>query len=78
MALEKLEDMLRENVRIDPWLWDKAIWMLLEFGEVEEAFYVLSLRRNVGSNVDTSLSGSLWTQLLDVAGKRHIVSPFMS
>ncbi|KAF1976632.1 hypothetical protein BU23DRAFT_455456 [Bimuria novae-zelandiae CBS 107.79] len=72
MALEKLESMIKEGVRIEPWLWDKALWMLLEFGEVEEAFHVLNLKRNVVANADASVSGSLWTQLLDVAGKRHI------
>lgn len=73
MALERLETMVKENVPIDPWLWDKTIWMLLEYGEVDEAFHVLSLRRHV-SNVDSAVSETLWTQLLDVAGKKHIVS----
>lgn len=74
MALDKLETMVREGVRIDPWLWDKAIWSLLEFGEVEEAFYVLNLKKDLSPNGDPNLSGSLWLQLLDVAAKKHIVS----
>jgi hypothetical protein len=74
MALEKLEGMLNDGVRIDPWLWDKAIWILLEFGEVGEALHVLSLKQNISGNVDAGLSSILWTQLLDVAGKTHLVS----
>jgi hypothetical protein len=76
MALERLEGMLKDGVRIEPWLWDKAIWMLLEFGEVEEALHVLSLKQNISGNVGVNLSGILWTQLLDAAGKRHLVSAF--
>ncbi|KAF2451023.1 hypothetical protein P171DRAFT_349062 [Karstenula rhodostoma CBS 690.94] len=72
LALERLENMLDEGVRIDAWLWDKAIWILLEFGEVEEAFYVLSLKRKTSNNVDAGLSSILWSQLLDVAGQRQI------
>ncbi|KAF2639688.1 hypothetical protein P280DRAFT_470304 [Massarina eburnea CBS 473.64] len=68
-ALEKLEDMIRQRIKVEMWLWDKAMWILLEFGEVEEAFYVLSLRQGLGQ--DVKLSGVMWLQLLDYAGKRH-------
>ncbi|KAF2028364.1 hypothetical protein EK21DRAFT_70076 [Setomelanomma holmii] len=46
-ALEMLDDMARRKTRIENWLFDKALWTLLEFGEVEEAFYVLGLRDGV-------------------------------
>lgn len=75
MALERLENMVDEGVRIEPWLWDKAIWMLLEFGEEEEAFHVLNLKRKVFPATDANVSATLWSQLLDVAGKKRIVSP---
>lgn len=72
-ALERLEYMVMEKLRIEEWLWDKTMWMLLEFGEVEEAFNVLNLRQSVqGENA--RVSPSLYTQLLDLAGKKHIVS----
>lgn len=75
MALESLESMINEGVQVHAWLWNKAIWMLLEFGEVEEAFHVLSLKRKTSNNANGSSSGILWSQLLDVAGQRQIVSP---
>ncbi|KAJ4287762.1 hypothetical protein N0V90_012466 [Kalmusia sp. IMI 367209] len=70
-ALEKLEVMIRERIKIEEWLWDKTVWMLLEFGEVEEAFYVLSLKQNLSGD-NLKFSASLWVQLLDVAGRKHI------
>ncbi|KAF1949037.1 hypothetical protein CC80DRAFT_458231 [Byssothecium circinans] len=70
-ALEKLEDMIRNRIKVELWLWDKTIWMLLEFGEIEEAFYVLSLRQNVEGQ-DIKLTGVMWLQLLDAAGKKHL------
>lgn len=74
MALERMEKMFREGVYIEGWLWDKAIWSLLEYGEVEEAFYVLNMKKGLSPHADLNLSGSLWQQLLDVAAKKHIVS----
>jgi pentatricopeptide repeat protein len=72
-ALEKLEDMVRQRIKVEVWLWDKTIWMLLEFGEVEEAFYVLSLRQGLGGPA-AKLSKVMWLQLLDTAAKKHLVS----
>ncbi|KAJ4364504.1 hypothetical protein N0V83_009099 [Neocucurbitaria cava] len=76
-ALETLEDMAKRKVRIENWLLDKAMWMLLEFGEVEEAFYVLSLKEAVqskGGAGTVKLSDALWGALLDAAGQRQMVS----
>jgi hypothetical protein len=70
-ALEKLDDMISLGVKIEPWLWDKTMWMLLEFNEVEEAFYVLGQRQTVASPTD-KLSAALWQALLDAAAKRHL------
>ena len=72
-AMEMLEGM-KDNARVDGWVWDKAIWILLEFGEVEEAFHVLNLKQSVNPNVDTLLSDTLWLRLLDVAAHKHMVS----
>jgi pentatricopeptide repeat protein len=70
-ALEKLDDMIKQQAKVEGWLWDKTMWMLLEYGEVEEAFYVLSLRQNV-EGPGVKLSNVLWQQLLDAAAKRHL------
>jgi hypothetical protein len=76
-ALETLEEMVRNQARVESWLFDKAMWMLLEFGEVEEAFYVLSLKEGVQSKGGTGtvkLSDALWGALLDAAAQRQLVS----
>lgn len=72
-ALAKLEEMIKHGVKVHGWLWDQTIWILLEFGEVEEALYVLNLRHNVVES-GAKLSNALWLELLDAAGKRHLVS----
>ncbi|CAO2653537.1 Nn.00g029480.m01.CDS01 [Neocucurbitaria sp. VM-36] len=74
-ALETLEDMMKRKVRIENWLLDKAMWMLLEYGEVEEAFYVLSLKEGVQSKGEAGtvkLSDALWGALLDAAAQKHM------
>ncbi|KAF1850568.1 uncharacterized protein K460DRAFT_361339 [Cucurbitaria berberidis CBS 394.84] len=74
-ALEMLEDMVKNEVRVENWLFDKAIWILLEFGEIEEAFHVLSLKEGVQSKAGTGtvqLSVALWGALLDAAGQRQL------
>ncbi|KAF1937358.1 hypothetical protein EJ02DRAFT_357039 [Clathrospora elynae] len=75
-ALETLEEMVRHKARVEGWLFDQAMWMLLEFGEVEEAFYVLSLKAGVhstGNAIGTvKLSDALWGALLDAAAQRHL------
>jgi pentatricopeptide repeat protein len=76
-ALEMLEEMVRNKARVESWLFDKAMWMLLEFGEIEEAFYVLSLKEGVQSKSGTGtvkLSDALWGAMLDAAAQRQLVS----
>jgi pentatricopeptide repeat protein len=77
-ALEMLEEMVRNKAWVESWLFDKAMWMLLEFGEIEEAFYVLSLKEGVQSRSGTGtvkLSEALWGALLDAAAQRQLVRP---
>lgn len=79
-ALEMMEDMVRSKRRIENWLFDQALWALLEFGEVDEAFYVLSLkegiqRRSISGGLGAvKLSSALWGALLDAAARRQLVS----
>jgi pentatricopeptide repeat protein len=77
-ALELLEEMVRNKASVESWLFDKTIWMLLEFGEVEEAFYVLSLKEGAHSKSSgtgaVQLSIALWGALLDAAARRQLVS----
>jgi hypothetical protein len=77
-ALDSMEAMVRKQARVENWLFDKAIWMLLEFGEVEEAFYVLSLKEGVQRTSNgtgtVKLSDALWGTLLDAAAQKQLVS----
>ncbi|CAN9395868.1 unnamed protein product [Alternaria alternata] len=73
-ALMTLEEMVRNKARVESWLFDKAMWMLLEFGEVEEAFHVLGLKEAAkGKSSGTGaveLSSALWGALLDAASHK--------
>ncbi|KAL6703393.1 hypothetical protein ACN47E_009735 [Coniothyrium glycines] len=76
-ALELLEDMASKNKQVQGWLVDKAMWMLLEFGEVEEAFHVLSLKQlservRCSGTATTKLSDALWAALLDAAAHKQL------
>jgi hypothetical protein len=77
-ALEKLDDMAQNDIKIEKWLLDKAMWMLLEFGQTEEAFHVLSLRHNLQSkeinNRYLKPSSALLGAMLDAAGREQLVS----
>lgn len=78
-ALEMLEDMCRKKVRVEEWAFSEAMWLLLEFGEVEEAFYVLGLKEGTmgtntaGATAGVKLSNALWGAMLDAAAKQHLV-----
>jgi len=75
-ALDMLENMANRQVRIEDWLFHKAMWMLLEYGEVEEAFYVLHLKNSVRRQSQglqpCRLSSALWTALLDAASRQQL------
>ncbi|KAF2844307.1 hypothetical protein T440DRAFT_473503 [Plenodomus tracheiphilus IPT5] len=80
LALNTLEDMVKNKARVENWLFIKAMWMLLEFEEVEEAFYVLSLKEAshsaVAQDVDgVKLSQALWGSLLDAAAQKQLHEP---
>jgi 6-phosphogluconate dehydrogenase (decarboxylating) len=70
-AIEKIEDMLAQRVVVQDWLLDKAIWLMLDYGEVEEAWNLLAERESEGR---TAISGPLWMQILDVSAKMCFVS----
>lgn len=65
-AVQKIEDMLHQSVIVADWLLDKAIWIMLDYGEIDEAWQLLQIRQQSGR---TTLSQPLWVQFLDVAGK---------
>ncbi|KAF2109980.1 hypothetical protein BDV96DRAFT_691605 [Lophiotrema nucula] len=65
-ALDKLEDMVRQRIKVQPWVFDKAIYFLLDYGEVEEAYQLLSSRLH---NCEAPVSYTLYSQLLDTAAR---------
>ncbi|KAJ4984189.1 pentatricopeptide repeat domain-containing protein [Stagonosporopsis vannaccii] len=77
-ALEMLDDMCAKKVRVEEWVWSEVMWSLLEFGEVEEAFYVLGLKESVlgsetaGAAYGVELSNALWGAMLDAAAKQQM------
>ncbi|KAF2747867.1 hypothetical protein M011DRAFT_385346, partial [Sporormia fimetaria CBS 119925] len=70
-ALQKLEDMIEQRIRVADWLLDKAIWILLDFGEMEEAWQLLQLREE---STRTVVSHVLWAHFLDVSAQLHHLS----
>ncbi|KAH5701838.1 hypothetical protein HBI44_036910 [Parastagonospora nodorum] len=75
-ALEMLEGMANRQIKIENWLFHKAMWILLEHGEVEEAFYVLNLKDSVQRQSQglqsPRLSSALWLALLDAASRQQL------
>ncbi|KAJ4321612.1 hypothetical protein N0V94_002811 [Neodidymelliopsis sp. IMI 364377] len=75
-ALEMLEDMCAKKVRVQEWVFSEAMWTLLAYGEVEEAFYVLGLKETalspVGAAPGAKLSNALWGAMLDAAAKQQL------
>ncbi|KAH7385497.1 hypothetical protein DE146DRAFT_208839 [Phaeosphaeria sp. MPI-PUGE-AT-0046c] len=78
-ALETLEAMVNQDARVEPWLFDHAMWTLLEFGETEEAFHVLALKdgtkRRQNGTGSAKLSSALWGALLDAAARQQLYEP---
>lgn len=70
-ALEKIGEMVSQRVQVEGWLWDKTMWLLLDYGEIEEAYQTLLLRQNNGNG---KLTTALWTHFLDCAAQVHHVS----
>jgi pentatricopeptide repeat protein len=75
-ALEMLEEMCAKKVRVQEWVFSEAMWTLLAYGEVEEAFYVLGLKETAlspaGAAPGAKLSNALWGAMLDAAAKQQL------
>ncbi|KAF1992203.1 hypothetical protein K402DRAFT_300827, partial [Aulographum hederae CBS 113979] len=65
LALETIDKLESSGiVDIRPWLLDMAIFMLLDVGEVDQAFHLLQLRLD---KPEIAISHALWYQFLDAA-----------
>jgi hypothetical protein len=63
-ALERLDSMGRQNMRVQGWLLDMFVYTLCEAGEVGEAFYIMQGRHLSG---ELNTSRLLWHYFLDQA-----------
>lgn len=63
MALDKLDQMHSDGIKIQPWLYDILTYQLCESDEFDEAFKLLQLRSESLNPV--SISPSIWYYLLD-------------
>ncbi|KAF2168098.1 hypothetical protein M409DRAFT_53416 [Zasmidium cellare ATCC 36951] len=67
-ALQRLDEM-RGTMNVDSWLWDMAVYMLCDAGEIDEAYRIMRTRYD--SNEQT-VSRTLWSYFLDKASDcRH-------
>jgi hypothetical protein len=63
-ALERLDSMGRQHMRVQGWLLDMFVYMLCEAGEVGEAFHIMQGRHLSG---ELNMSRLLWHYFLDQA-----------
>lgn len=61
-AVETLQSVQQEGIRIQPWLYDMLIFNLCDVGEHDEALSLLQFRVENGEQL---LSGTVWHYLLD-------------
>ncbi|KAK4999403.1 hypothetical protein LTR66_001552 [Elasticomyces elasticus] len=64
LALDRLVQMRKEHVPVRPWLYDIAVYMLSEAGEIDEALRLMKLRQSLG---ESNISKNVWYFLLDAA-----------
>ena len=66
LALDKLEQMHNEGIKVQPWLQDLIIYMLCDLEEFDEALRFIRYRSN---SEESDISGSLWAYILDAASR---------
>ena len=62
LAMDKLEQMHSDEIRVQPWLYDIFLYQLCEADELEEAFNILQYRYE---NLNTEIQPGMWYYLLD-------------
>jgi hypothetical protein len=68
VALDKLEQMQREQIKIQPWLYDVFTYLLCESEELDEALKLLRYRAEHG---DMDISPNVWYSVLDACCSNH-------
>lgn len=64
VAVETLQSVQQEGIRIQPWLYDLLIFNLCDAGEYDEALSMLQFRVENGAQL---ISGNVWHYFLDTA-----------
>ncbi|KAK3688555.1 hypothetical protein B0T22DRAFT_157301 [Podospora appendiculata] len=65
MAVDYLDDMMRDKVDVPPWVLDIYMFTLGSLGFVNEALHLLQQRLDAADNRATAVSHSIWYFLLD-------------
>jgi hypothetical protein len=73
LAMEKLDFMRAESIRIQPWLYDIFMYQLCEVDELDEAFKLLRYKVEEDSQ---EVTPTMWYYLLDTFGAAHHVRIF--
>jgi len=71
VAMDKLEQMQSDQIRVQPWLYDIFLYQLCEADELDEAFKLLRYRYEHGR---TEILPSIWYYLLDQFSSNFHVS----
>ncbi|KAH0565350.1 hypothetical protein GP486_001251 [Trichoglossum hirsutum] len=66
LALDKLEHLQREGIKVKPWLYDQLTYALCEAEEFDEALKIMKFRV---MREDPWISGNSWYCLLDAASR---------
>lgn len=73
MALARLESMEHQRMRIEHWLWDMMIYMLLDREEIDEALKIIKRRFQ---NDDRNVTPNMWFYLMEIASRcLHVCLP---
>ncbi|KAF2136097.1 uncharacterized protein K452DRAFT_148359 [Aplosporella prunicola CBS 121167] len=64
LALDRLDTMVREGIRIEKWLYDMTVYMLCDIEEVDEALRIIKHRTESG---EMHISRGVWHCLIDAA-----------
>lgn len=67
MAMDRMEEMQRSNIRVLGWLYDMLVYALAARDELDEILRLLQQRVHDG---DTNISPTLWYYVLDVAARQ--------
>ena len=67
-AVETLQSVQQEGIRIQPWLYDMLIFNLCDVGEHDEALSLMQFRVEHGEQL---ISGTVWHYLLDSGSRAY-------